>query len=31
MCIAMGVFSGCSEGCVDSHGCVVRVFGGVCV
>eukprot|EP00731_Ephydatia_muelleri_P037960 Em0612g4a len=22
----MGVFSGCSEGCVDSHGCVLRVF-----
>ena len=39
MWIAMNVFSGCSriamggclEGCVDSHGCVLRVFGGVCV
>ena len=24
--IAIGVFSGCSEGCVDSHGCFVRVI-----
>ena len=28
--IAMGVFSGCLEGCGDSHRCVLRVFRGVC-
>ena len=31
MCKAMSVFSGCYEGCVDSHGCVLRVLRGVYV
>ena len=28
--IAMGVHLGCYEGCVNSHGCTLRVLCGMC-